>query len=535
MEEFSLEDALIVLRRRLAYFLAPVLLLLPVGFGVIMMLPPVYTAEGKILIESQQISEELIRSGADTYAAERIQTISQRVLTRDRLLEIAEKFKLFPSELGLSEGERVARMRQSFDIDIISAQTDNRRRNRGADNTIAFTLGYSDRSPDNAFRVANEFMTLFLSEDVRVRTQGAATATAFFTQESRRLSDAIDKVEDRIAEYKAKNSDALPENLDLHRQALIRAEEDLSRSLSAITLTEEEISQLQNQVATYLAGAGGSEGPAQELLRLRTQLAALRADKTENHPDVIAMRDQIRALERQLAPSGAVQRLRNDLAAADQALRAARAAVPVDEALIQQRRTQAADARERLSAQIAREAAAGSADMMLTQLQGRMDMASSRLVSLEDQGDALKKTIAAMQDRIARTPAVERGLSTLSRDLANLKNEYQALRDKQASAQLAENLEDDQKAEKFSILESAERPETPSSPNRGQLGFLLVAAAIGAGLLTAFGAEFASSSVRGRRHLTALAGEAPIAVIPYIRAANEPGFSLLSPKRKNAA
>lgn len=526
-EEFALEDLLIVLRRRLLYFLLPVMVIIPVGLAIVMLLPPMYVAEGKILVESQQIPEELIRSTVNAYAEERIQTISQRVLTRNRLLEVADKFNLFPKTLGLSESERVERMRKAFDINIISASStsNSRQRNRNADNTIAFVVSYTDRSADKAFQVANEFMTLFLSEDVRARTQGASTATEFFTEETRRLGDLIGETEDRIADYKAKNADALPENLDLHRQALIRAQEDLTRVQGSITLAEEEISSLQTQIATYLAGAGGAEGPAQELLRLKTQLAALRADKTDEHPDVKAMRQQIAALERQLAPSGAVQKLRKDLAAADQALKDARAAEPPDEALVAQRRQEAADAREALSAQISREAASGTADLMMTQLQGRMDMSGSRLSSLEEQADALKATIADMQDRIARTPIVERGLQSLTRDYQNITAAYQALRDKQSSAQLSENLEDDQKAEKFSILESAQRPETPTSPERGKLALLVVAAAIAAGLLTAFAAELLFATLRGRKHLTGLANEPPIAVIPYIRADGEPRFS----------
>jgi uncharacterized protein involved in exopolysaccharide biosynthesis len=534
-DEFSLEDALIVLRRRLVYFLAPILIIIPVGLVAIMLLPSMYVAEGKILVESQVIPEELVKSTVNTYAEQRIQQISQRVLTRNRLLEIADKYSLFPGDSGLSESERVELMRERFDIDLISASSSQNRRRTREDNTIAFMIGFKDRSPDKAFQVANELMTLFLSEDVRARTQAAETATEFFSTESRRLAEAIDQVEDRIADYKAQNADALPENLDIHRQSLIRSQEELTRVQSSITMAEEELSSLQTQVATYLAGAGGAEGPAQELLRLRTQLAALRADKTDSHPDVRAMRDQIAALERQLAPSGAVQRLRRELAAADEALRAARAAEPVDEALVAERRKGAAEARERLSAQIAREASSGSADLMMTQLQGRIDMAGSRLASLEDQAEILKKTIADMNDRIARTPIVERGLATLTRDYENLAGEYQALRAKQSSAQLSENLEDDQKAEKFSILESAQRPESPSSPKRGQFALLLFAAAIAAGLLTSFGAEMLFATLRGSRHVTALANEPPIAVIPYIRAENEPRFSLPSMRRAKAA
>ncbi len=518
-DEFSLEDALIILKRRLVFFLAPVLVLVPAGVIAIMLLPPMYEARGKILIESQQIPEEWIQTTVNAYAEERIQTIGQRVLTRNRLLEVADKYSLFPKELGLSESERVERMREAFDVDIISSASGPGQRRKGpgaSDNTIAFTISYADRSPEKAFQVANEFMTLFLSEDVRTRTEGASTATEFFTQETRRLADLIDQMDERIAKYKSENADALPENLDLHRDTLIRSQEELSRAEAGVKLAEEELTSIQTQIATYLAGAGGADGPAQELLRLKTQLAALRADKTDSHPDVRAVRDQIRALERQLAPSAAVQKLRSDLAAADAALREARKAEPVDEAVIAQRRDATAEAREALSAQIAKEAAAGSADIVMTQLQGRMDTTASRLAANEDQIEALRRTITDMQDRIARTPIVERGLSSLSRDYENLSTEYQALRDKQSAAVLSANLEGEQKAEKFIILEAAQRPDKPTSPKRGQLIIMLIAAALAAGAACAAIAEIALASLRGRRHLEAIAKEPPIAIIPYI-------------------
>ncbi len=517
-DEFSLEDVLIILKRRLVYFLAPVLVLVPAGVIAIMMLPPMYEARGKILIESQQIPEEWIQTTVNAYAEERIQTIGQRVLTRNRLLEVAEKYSLFPKELGLSESERVERMREAFDVQIISSASGpgQKKKKSPNDTTIAFTIGYADRSPDKAFQVANEFMTLFLSEDVRTRTEGASTATEFFTQETRRLADLIDQMDERIAKYKTENADALPENLDLHRDTLIRSQEELTRAEAAVKLAEEELTSIQTQIATYLAGAGGADGPAQEILRLKTQLAALRADKTDAHPDVRAVRDQIRALERQLAPSAAVQKLRGDLASADAALREARKSDPVDEAVIIQRREAAAEAREALSRQIAKEAAAGSADIVMTQLQGRMDTTSSRLASSEDQIDALKKTIADMQDRIARTPIVERGLSALTRDYQNRSAEYQALRDKQSAAVLSANLEGEQKAEKFTILEAAQRPDKPTSPKRGQLIIMLIAGALAAGAACAAIAEVALASLRGRRHLEEIAKEPPIAIIPYI-------------------
>ncbi|MEK7265899.1 MAG: hypothetical protein AAB227_07345 [Pseudomonadota bacterium] len=533
-EEYSLEDILIVLRRRIAYMLAPILAIIPIGLAVIMLLPPLYVAQGKILVESQQISQSLVQSTANNFIDERLQTIRQRVTTRNRLLEVAEKFNLFPREMGLSESEKVRRMKAAFNVNVISATGSKAKKNQPA-NAIAVTVSYTDRSPDKAFQVTNELMTLILNEDVRTRSEGAATATEFFTQESTRLAAAIDKVENEIADFKSKNSDALPQDLAMHQAALIRAEQDLQSTNGSIQQLEEQLSALQTQIATYLAGAGGTSGPAQEILRLKTQLAALRADKTDAHPDVIAIRQQIGSLERQLAPSGAVQALRRELAAADARLKAARAATPVDDALIKTRRDEANTAREKLSDQIAREAASGSADLMLTQLQSQMDMAGSRLAMLGDQSDALKLTIASLKDSIAKTPIAERALSSLTRDSQNLNNEYQALKNKQATAQLSENLEDNQKAEKLSILESAQRPDKPSSPNRGQLAFLLIAAAIAAGGIVAFTAELLFQTLRGRGHLQSVLHETPIAVIPYFKAEHDARFKLPRFSRPKAA
>lgn len=524
-EEYSLEDVIIVLKRRLAFFLAPLIVIVPIGLIVIMLLPPLYEAQGKILVEDQQIPTALVQSTLNTYIDERLQTIRQRVTTRSRMLEVADKFDLFPRNLGISDSEKVRRMKSAFDVQVINAGSQKQKRNQPS-NTIAFTVAYRDASPDKAFQVANEFMTLILSEDVRTRTEGAANATDFFAAETKRLSAAIDKSESEIAEFKAKHADALPQDLQAHQSSLLRAQQDLSNTRSMITQTEESITAMQTQIATYLAGSGGSSGPAQEILRLETQLAALRADKTEQHPDIIALKQQIASLKRQLAPSAAVQSLRKELAAADQALKDARGATPVDEELVKQRRAAATDARERLSAQIAREAAAGSADLMLTQLQGRMDMDGSRLVALEDQEETLKATIAKLEDSIARTPAVEGGLAQLTRDSQNLLSEYQALKNKQATAQLSMSLEEDQKAEKLSILESAQRPDKPTKPDRFQLAVLLIVAAMGAGISVAVAAEMILQTVRGRNHMVSLLKEAPIAVIPYFSADNEPRFKL---------
>ena len=153
-------------------------------------------------------------------------------------------------------------------------------------------------------------------------------------------------------------------------------------------------------------------------------------------------------------------------------------------------------------------------------------MIGNRIRMLTKQADDSRLDIADLEQRIAKTPEVERGLSALTRDNANLFSEYQEVLAKQQDAQLAESLEENQQAERFSILEPAMRPDSPSSPNRPQLIVLALIAAFGAGGAAALGVELLMSTIRGRNHISGLMEDHPIAVIPYIRGERENRFGL---------
>lgn len=533
-EEFTLEDALIILQRRFLYFLIPVAILVPLGVTVVMLLPAKYKAEGTILVESQQIPPDLVRSTIHAYAQERIQTIKQRVMTRNRLLEVADKYALFSKDKALSESERVKLMRERLDVSLI---TTTMRRNSSRDGTIAFTVSYTDRSPDKAFQVANEFMTLFLTEDVRTRTAGASNTTEFFQQESRRLRDAVDVLEQRIADYKRKNSKALPEHLDMHLSMLERATDELGTTNASINSLEEELRFLETQLAGYSSGSNSESGPSMRLAELRSELVQLQAVYQDAHPNVQAVKDQIAALERELAPSRAIQSARRELIRAQAALAEAEKTSPEDETRLDAMRADIERREQRLARMVSTEVRSGASDFPSVQLEGRIALASSQLRTLEKRRAQLNDEIADLQTRISQTPEVERGLSALTRDYDNVFREYQEVLAKQQDAQLAENLEDNQKAEKFSILETALRPEKPSSPERGKLIVLALFSAFAVGGGGALGAELLFATVRGRDHLSNLMGTHPIAVIPYIHRGDEPRFNLpfVKPKQARAA
>jgi len=84
------------------------------------------------------------------------------------------------------------------------------------------------------------------------------------------------------------------------------------------------------------------------------------------------------------------------------------------------------------------------------------------------------------------------------------------------AAQLAQNMETEQKGERFTLIEPPLVPEQPTSPNRPLLFFLglflAAAGAFGYGLLR----DQLEGRVRGSSDLLALTGVAPLAVVPFI-------------------
>ena len=512
-DEFSVEDVMIILRRRIFYFLIPMLVTLIAGLVVVLALPAKYEARGTILVESQQIPTDFIQSTVTAYAQERIQTIRQRVLTRNTLLDIAKQFSIFPSNSSLSESERVEIMRERFSVDLITATG---RQRKNTDGTIAFDVSYTDVDPNTAYLTANELMTRFLDEDVRTRTAGASNTTEVFEITTKILQDSIRQVERAILSYKSENSNSLPEHLSLHMTMLERVTQELNNNQSTIFQLDEEKQFLQAQLVSGNRGEGSA---AAELARLESELSRLRANYYDSYPAVKEKRDEIASYKRQLAPSREIQALREALSDAEDeliALERANEPVPADietaEAIVEK-------ARIALSDRISSESRRGASDASGAQLDGRIAVIETRIRMAERRSATLQKEIEDFQSRIGETPETERGLAILVRDQENLTGEYDQLRAKRQAAQLAENLEQNQQAEKFSILESATLPEEPSSPNRAKLAVMVLFAAFGLGGGIALAVEMALQTIRGSNHLTSIIEDHPIAIIPYI--ANE--------------
>lgn len=470
--EPTLRDHLAALRRRAVPAAIVFVLVFAAGIMVALLLPPTYRATGTILVESQQIPTDLIRSTVTSFADERILVIKQRVMTQGNLRRIIDKYDLFADERrSIPASELMDTMREHIGLELISADVVGNRRA-----TIAFKVSFDDERAEVAYRVANELVTLFLEENVRTRTERATETTEFLTEEADRLKASLETAETQIAEYKQRYRNALPQHHELRMNMLVRTEAELKEVERAYKDAQSELRLLDVELTASRSGMGptvsdGSQvaaSPARQLAVYKTELAKLSASYSPTHPDVRSLRKKIEALEASVGgtPEPAEPITMTELATA--------------------------------------------------KVQARIAATEARLASLGDQQRALQAKRAELERIIVETPQVERGMVSLLRDYENARAKYEEVRAKQMSAQMAENLEEGKKAERFSLIEPPLLPDKPIEPDRKKLatmGFFLALAGSG-GIVMAL--ESFNPRVRGAQSLAALIGGPPLVTIPYI-------------------
>ena len=184
----DLKSYINVLRARKWQALAAMGVIVLAAAVVAALLPPVYRATATIEVEEQGVPSDLVPSTVTTYASQRIQFISNRVMTDEKLGQIVQKFHVYPDLLAEGAmGAAVAKLRRKITLDTVDVAVSNPN-GQSSKATIAFMLTYEGETPEITQAVANELAQLFLTENVKIRTQSAVAASSFLADEASRLN-----------------------------------------------------------------------------------------------------------------------------------------------------------------------------------------------------------------------------------------------------------------------------------------------------------------------------------------------------------
>ncbi len=487
--QFDIGDAIAILKRRLWHIIIPFVLLAPVGVAVAAYLPAVWRSEAIVLIEQPDIPPDLVRPTVTSVVDQRIQVIKQRVSASDVLIGIIDKFDLYRDARRTQPISVVVdKMRNAISIGFISAGG---RRNS---TTIAFSLGFDYGDPRTAQRVTNEFVSLFLSENVRARQRQAEQATAFLIKETAALEQQIAELETKIGALRQEHDGSLPEQREFNVQKISRATEALREIENRATRLEETKRLLETQLAETNPFLEGALSPRDRLKSLRSDLIVLSRTYTDQHPDVVRLKREVSALERELKQAAA-----EDPAGADPARPGA---------------------------------AASGSDLKpdnseYVQLQSQIESVDFELEFLAQQRELHLSEISEAQENLRRMPAVELEYHSLVRALEGANQDYRSVKQRQLTAQLGATLEEERRAERFSVVEPASLPAKPAKPNRPLILGAGLVLALGAGFGIALLAELMDSAIYSPKRLAALTGAEPLVCVPFIRTRAERRRKLL--------
>lgn len=512
-------------RRRLILWVGGVAAVLTLMLAFL--LPPTYKATATILIEQQEIPQELVRSTITSYADQRVQILSQRVMTTQNMLGVIDRYGLYPDLRRRAPRETLlSKIREDVALNMIGADVIDPRSGRPTRANIAFTVSYTSRSPEMAFKVANELTSLYLNENVESRTKQAQQAAGFLGEESNRLSGEIALLENQLAEFKSKYADQLPELKQFNIASAERTgmdERDAMNRLATLdqqrTLLEAQLAQI-SPVSPVFSESGARVLNAEDRLRaLRGSLASLTSRYGPNHPDVLATRREVQGLEKQVNADSERNDLFRQLDDAQSQLASAKQRYSVDHPDVKRLERLVTGIQQSLKD--APKVGSGSVPVankpdnpVYIQLKGQIDALATERDSMKRQLAGLRGRLTDFERRLTLSPEVERQYAALARDYENARVKYQEVRAKQMEAQVSQNLEAERKGERFTLIDPALPPERPVSPNRPLILILGLVLSLVAAAAAALMANAMDSSVRSAGDLRRLLGVDPLVVLP---------------------
>jgi succinoglycan biosynthesis transport protein ExoP len=471
------------------YFIWPALAVLVIAALVALFLPSIYESKSTILIEEQQIPPDFVRSTVTGYADQRIQSLNQQILSRTKLMEIIRQLNLYADlKKNYTQEEVVDKMRDDINIDLISADVaDSRRKRPGGQGgvTIAFTVAYRGKNPNTVQQVAGTLASLYLKENIKAREQQAKTTTKFLETELKELEEQLKTIGQKIADFKTKNENILPELQQFNKAQADHLERNIEQVKVQIQATEDRKIYLQGQLATVSPDSPVKEASPQTRLRqLEVALCDLQARFPDTHPDIRKVKREMAALKKVIGTSaGGSSSLKKEKLTKLQAELAEKQGRYSDQhPEVIKLKKEIAELEKMPDSNKPAKPVDKMENPAYVNLQTNIQAADTDIAALKSQKADLEEKLKMYRQRLEAAPKVEQEYLALRSDYQNAHAKHMEVMNKILEARIAEGMEESQKAEKFTIIDPASYPEKPVSPQRGLIVLAGLILGLGAGL-----------------------------------------------------
>ena len=512
------DDIIAILRARVWQLLVTAAIVSATSAAIAIWLPNRYRSETLILVVPQRIPETYVKSTVTARLEDRLQSITQQILSRTRLERIIDDFHLYAAKRrgGDVMESIVDDMRKDIDVKVVKGN--------------AFRVAYLGDDAKTVMEVTNRLASLFVEENLRDREVLAEDTNAFLGAQVAEARRRLIEHETTLEAYRQQHAGDLPSQLGSNVQALQNVQVRLQSVLESINRDRDRRLLLERQLRDAerdieLARAMPAEGmpaapvtlggaaapalmtPAQRLAAARAELETLRARLQPDHPDFKRMQRIVRELENKAAAeterAAMAEPLSTDAPGSTDAS-ASRGARPIT----------VTRAVSLSPIELERQA-------RLSDLRLQLDQIDRQLAFKLAEEQQLRGAAADYQRRIDRVPARESELAELTRDYSTLQTLYQTLLAKQEESKIAADLEHRQIGDRFKLLDPARLAERPFSPRRWLIDLAGLAGGLLLGIVLITIAEFRDRTFRNETDVFRELAVPVLAVVPLMESSHQ--------------
>jgi polysaccharide biosynthesis transport protein len=468
-KELSINDYYKIAKRKLPYIIGFffVSFLCVLAFAILK--SPIYQSTATIQIDSPHIASQ---EAKETFATERFAKLNQVVLSKDNLIRIAKKYKLY----GLDENNNIPSetlyfaTRGNINIEKLKAEAEGWE----SSSTFAFNVSFQHYSAQETYDITNELVNLFLKENDKFTKGRVLETEEFFSKEEEKKRTELEDVENRLTSFKRRYADSLPENKGVYTSALERLENDLRANQLEYRATKAELRSLDVSLEAAKAGKGSISATeplsgSSELQSLRAEMAKLNGIYSDSHPSVRALKRRIEALE-----TSSISKTEKPVSLST------------------------------------------SDSIVVAKVQAQIDTAKDRLESIKSEEASIRARISQAENSIMRSGQTEGEMGALMREYENAKVAYNDIKAKLESSKIAKNIELENKGERFILIEAPILPDKPIKPNRKLIIAVGFIGSIMLSVVLAILLDFIGKGVRGVENIASIMNIQPLVAIPYI-------------------
>ena len=440
------------------------------GCTFVLLLPDHYKATTTILVDPQKVPEKYVSPTVNSDPAQRLNTITQQVLSSTRLQQIIDDMQLYPElRSKVSREDLIELMRKDITITV----------KQGSSSGLStFTIEYEGRRRETVAKVANQLAASFIDWNVKNREQQAQDTTEFLDAQLKEAKENLETQEAKVSAFKMRHLGEMPEQQSANLQAVSQLQTQFQANVEALNRLEVERTLLSRGLESSNSGvvktAPVTERAKLEAQRqqLKSQLQDLQNRYTSAHPEVVDTAARLQRVEERLN------------------------ALPPDPPV-----TTAAPDNSAVTV--------------------RLQLLDREVKRLNDEQARLTQQMNSYRAKVDAVPVVEQQMAELNRNYSVSKDHYQSLLDKTFSAGMAADLERRQQAEHFTILDVAQVPEKPFKPKRSLMLMVVLVGAFALSLGLAYSRDMLNGTLKIEQDLKAVlpAGVPLLAAVPRLSAA----------------